>query len=162
MFYLVPITNIITVYWYLIQHNSLNMIAKTVFICDVSIRSNFCLSCRKLIKRKSEYPFLFSLNAFFSANCDIAQKNGLHDHNLLFMLNMILYITHTSGWVVSENNLPDARSPQTTQSSTDRHSERTLSTLSFKSKGSLRTFRSKAWSIIFIVIMYWGFIKISS
>jgi len=44
------------------------------------------------------YLFL-ELQTLSTANRYIEQKNGFHYHNLVFILNLIVLITHTSGRV---------------------------------------------------------------
>jgi len=45
---------------------------------------------------------IIQLQTDIMVNCDIAQKNCFHFHNLDFMLNLIIKIIHTSGRVYLE------------------------------------------------------------
>jgi len=67
-------------------------IVKTVSWCRTSI-------CRKLYLKIQKEPDFYNFAMKFTANPGPAQRNCFHYPILVFMLNLIMLITHTSGEV---------------------------------------------------------------
>jgi len=87
---------------------------KTVFLCYVSILRKKVDKCdgtrHKTQKLWRQHFLVFQTSKIILANRDITQKHGFHLY-LVFMLNPIMEITHTSGrvhWLNHESTSPKA------------------------------------------------------
>jgi len=74
------------------------MKVETTFLYDISIRCNLCFKLQK-VNKGDDTTSVFSKLHFFRKIETSFRKNGFRFHNLVFLLNLVLEITHTSGRV---------------------------------------------------------------